>query len=315
MMSKLPISRGVHEVAPGVWAFLQPNGSWGLNNAGCIVSEGETLFIDTLFDKVFTRTMLDEYRAQIPGLDMHGDLVVTHANGDHHFGSELFSGRMIATKAFAREMEEMPPSFLADLMDIAPELGGMGAYFQKAFGAFLFRGLSPRKPDLLFEDELSIQVGSLTAVCKDMGPAHTKSDCIVHVPEAGVIFASDLLFIGSTPILWEGPVENWIDACEKLLEMDADVYVPGHGPVSNKKGVMLVRDYWVSLSREAKKHFDAGISARKAARELLGFPYADWVDPERVVINVHSLYRQWDSSLPKTDVAELFDQMSRLTAP
>jgi cyclase len=41
-------------------------------------------------------------------------------------------------------------------------------------------------------------------------PAHTRGDVIVHVPEARTVFTGDILFVGGTPIVWAGPLSNWI---------------------------------------------------------------------------------------------------------
>ena len=49
--------------------------------------------------------------------------------------------------------------------------------------------------------------------------------------------AGDILFIDSTPLIWAGPVSNWIKACDLITAMDVDTIVPGHGPITDKKGV------------------------------------------------------------------------------
>ena len=59
---------------------------------------------------------------------------------------------------------------------------------------------------------------------------------LVHVPEDRTIFTGDILFIGGTPIVWAGPLANWIAACDLMLGMDVDTVVPGHGPVTDKSG-------------------------------------------------------------------------------
>ncbi len=76
------------EVADGAWAWLQPNGSWGLSNGG-LVADGEcSLLVDTLFDLSRTQTMLDAMKAATNAALSIDSLVNTHANGDHCWAEE-----------------------------------------------------------------------------------------------------------------------------------------------------------------------------------------------------------------------------------
>jgi len=85
---------------------------------------------------------------------------------------------------------------------------------------------------------------------------------LVHLPDDRKVFTGDILFIDGTPIMWAGPVANWIAACDRIMAMDADVIVPGHGPITDKAGVRRVQDYLAFCDREARKRFDAGLSVR-----------------------------------------------------
>ena len=88
-----------------------------------------------------------------------------------------------------------------------------------------------------------------------VGPAHTPGDSIVHVPDARLLYAGDVLFIGGTPIVWTGPVERWIAACDLMLDLDVDAIVPGHGPVGGKPDVATMREYLLFVEAEARKRF------------------------------------------------------------
>ncbi|HVE17935.1 MAG TPA: MBL fold metallo-hydrolase, partial [Ilumatobacteraceae bacterium] len=137
-------TRGLHEVADGCHAYLQPDGSWGWSNAGLIVGDGASLLIDTLFDLKLTQQMLDSMRP-ITGASPIAQVVNTHANGDHCFGNILVNyAEIISTSATAHEMAEMPPSLLAGLNSAPGEVGDM---FRSFFGAFDFDGIELRLPD------------------------------------------------------------------------------------------------------------------------------------------------------------------------
>lgn len=313
MTATVPYILGAHQVGEGVLAYLYPDGSWGRNNAGMVIGEGESLLVDTLFDPPRTRTMLEAYQEAAPGAGPIRTLVITHGNGDHHYGSEVLPGaEIVTTKAAALEMEETPPEMLAGLVKLAPDLGELGAYFLKCFGEFDFEGVTPRKPTRLFEGELTLTVGGREVILTDLGPAHTASDVAVLVPDAGVLFAGDLLFIGGTPILWKGPVENWISALDRILDLPASVIVPGHGPLTDRAGVQEMKHYWEFLAEELRKLWESGVSEDDAIRKLYKKPFSGWTDPERVVINVHTLYGEFSGTAPPEDVASLFTRMAAL---
>ena len=86
------------------------------------------------------------------------------------------------------------------------------------------------------------------------------------MPDATTVFTGDILFIGGTPIVWAGPLSNWVAACDLMLGMDIETVVPGHGPVTDKRGVAEVRDYLDFVDREATERQRAGVDAWDAAR-------------------------------------------------
>lgn len=122
---------------------------------------------------------------------------------------------------------------------------------------------------------------------------------MVHIPDAKTLFAGDILFIGSTPVMWAGPVENWIEALDLILGLDVETIMPGHGPITDKSGVQLVRSYWEFTKGAARKYYDNGVSPVRAAFEIVTSPafasydFSTWDSPERMMTNVHVLYRQF----------------------
>ena len=79
----------MHEVADGVWAYLQPDGGWGWSNAGLITVGDRSLLVDTLFDLKLTAEMLEAMRQTTSAAKNIDVLVNTHANGDHWYGNTL----------------------------------------------------------------------------------------------------------------------------------------------------------------------------------------------------------------------------------
>ena len=313
-MSKWQYQQGVHELGEGAYAYLQPDGSWGWNNAGLIVDGEASLLVDTLFDEKLTAFMLKELRAAVGRKGREVDFLVnTHANGDHTYGNRLVEGaEIIASKAAAEEMDEVPPAMLAAMVQAAPTLGELGDYVKHCFGAFDFEGIVLPPVNRTFEGSLDLLVGDTCVELIEVGPAHTRGDVLVHVPDQGVVYTGDILFIDGTPIIWAGPVRNWIEACERIEAMDVEAIVPGHGPVTDKGGTRAVREYLSFIDSEARARFDAGMSASEAAKDIALGEYANWGDAERLAVNVHSLYREYDPSLATPDVMALFEEMSVL---
>ena len=313
-MSKWPYTKGLHDLCNSVYAYLQPNGTWGWSNAGIVVDGEASLLIDTLFDLKLTRDMLDTMRKSIPAAAHIDMLVNTHANGDHCWGNELVaSAQIIASARTAEEMTtSISPTMVATLLKRAPELGQLGEFLSHAFGSFDFDNITLTLPTKTFEDELTLKVGDKEVHLIEVGPAHTLGDTLVHIPTNRVVFTADILFIGGHPIIWAGPTSNWLRACDRILEMDVDTIVPGHGPITDKKGVAEVKGYLEYIYQEAEKRYEAGMSAQETAKDIDLDRYATWTDGERIAVNIASIFRELkgDQSHPK--MVDSFMSMAEL---
>lgn len=307
-------TKGLHDLGNGGYAYLQPDGGWGWSNAGLIVDGDEALLVDTLFDVPLTREMLDAMRAAEPKAanNIH-TLVNTHHNGDHCNGNECCEGaEIIAHKLAAEAMLKEPPTLLAGFLDMAPDLGDLGDFITKSFGAFDFKGVTQTLPTTTFETELTRKVGDKQVHLTHVGPAHSPGDIIAHVPSDKTVYTGDILFIEGHPIMWEGPVQNWIDACNAIMAMDVETVVPGHGPITDKRGVKAVQDYLIYTRDEAKKRYDAGMTAMDACKDINFSDYDSWGDGERIIINVTTLYREFSGEETEPDIPTLFGQMAEL---
>jgi cyclase len=305
--------RGLQEVGDGLYAYFQPDGSWGWSNAGLVVDGEATLLVDTLFDLRLTGDMLAEMRRAVPAAEQIETLVNTHANGDHTFGNQLVEGaRILASERTAEEMSEAPPELLAALVEQGPNLGRVGEYVARIFGPFEFRGITLTPPGETFAGELTLRVGGKEVHLSEVGPAHTRGDTLVHVPADRVLYTGDILFHGGHPIAWAGPVSNWIAACERILAMDVDVIVPGHGPLADKAAVRELRDYFAYVEAEARERHARGMTPLEAARDIALDRWAAWGEAERLVVNVATVYRELDGG--EANTLELMTQMAELDA-
>ncbi len=162
-----------------------------------------------------------------------------------------------------------------------------------------------RNADQTFERSLTIEVGGRRVDLLNLGPAHTLADSVVHVPDAGVLFGGDLLFIGCTPIVWAGPIANWIAACDTMIALDAPTVVPGHGPVSDPDGIRAVRDYFVYITEQTDAFYGKGLSFAEAVDAVDLGEYASWLDCERVVVNMYQRYCELDPETPARELLGL----------
>jgi cyclase len=267
--------------------------------------------VDTLFDIPLTREMLDAMRpvTQAKPIDA---AVNTHGNGDHCFGNGALPGEtpIYATTRAVAEMHEEPPELLRTLLmtDLGPELN---EFADRIFGPFQFEGLEARLPSDTFEGRLQLTVGDRELELIEVGPAHTAGDAIIHVPDAATVFTGDILFSGGTPIMWAGPVGNWIAACDLIAGLGARTLVPGHGPVTDGDGVLEIKRYLEHVRQQARPLFDAGVTARDAADEIELGEFADWTAPERIVQNVEELYGEFDPDRTAASTIEVFQRMAR----
>ncbi len=306
--------KGLHETGNGIYSYLQPDGSWGWSNSGLIVDGGEALLVDTLFDAPMTRDMLSTMqRATGIAAEDINTVVNTHANGDHTHGNGLCShAEIIASEAGAREMSAFGPEQLAAMLRAAPGMGEVGAYLIEIFGPFDFNDVAEKLPTKTFNDKMTLRIGNKSVTLQEVGPAHTRGDILVFVDEDSSVFTGDILFIDGTPIMWAGPVSNWLAACDLIIEKRPEVIVPGHGPITDVAGVKRVQDYLRYIDQEARKRFDAGMDVREAAFDISLTDFESWTDAERIAVNVDTLYREYQGDTSAPDTLQIFTLMAEI---
>lgn len=332
------VQKTLTEIGNGIYAYTQLPGTWGWSNAGLITDGGQSLLVDTLFDLKITQEMLDTMRRAVPAANRIDTVVNTHGNGDHCYGNMLVAdAEIIGTRGCVEDLEEGPPSRNNLLMRAARIVDALGAGGRMlgsvlnavgidrvallseaaslalpTLGHFDFSGIEPVPPNRTFAGELELLVGDKRVVLIELGPAHTRGDAVVWVPEDKTLFTGDLLFKDSHPIIWEGPVTNWIAALRRLLDMDIETVVPGHGVLTDKTGLREILHYLEVLTMEARHRYDAGMSVEDAVRDLALDEFKGWLDAERIYINVHTLYREFKGDTQPADVLALFAGMARL---
>lgn len=312
-------AEGLYKLNENTYAWMVPNGSWGEANAGLIIGESSSMLVDTLWDPHYTKTML---AAMAPYVQQQAIsyVVNTHSDGDHCWGNECFpDAEIIATAACATACAHHTPEALLKLYGLGGLLKKLplrrfkkiGQWLQQMQAPYDFASVNLTLPNVTFSGEKIIDLGDKKVVLKEVGPAHTPGDLLVYVPDDKILFSGDILFIGSTPVIWAGPIANWIKVLDDILAMDVEIIVPGHGPITNKEGVQQVKSYWEFVSAQIKEYYAKGIKYWKAAEAIINsdefhrLSFANWDSPERMVTNCYTEYRHLQGQTKQQSISEI----------
>jgi len=216
----------------------------------------------------------------------------------------------VSSARTATEMADLPASMLHGLKQL--DLGASGNRFvEQAFGPFDFAGIVMAPVTDTFDGAHTLTVGGRAVELVEVGPAHTAGDVIVHVPDAATVFTGDIVFIGSTPIIWAGPVANWLRACATIRALNPSVVVPGHGPVVGVAAMEPLERYLTWLHAEASARASAGMSALEAAFDIELGEYAEWLDSERIVINTDAVFAEVRPGHQRLDALTMMRELGR----
>ncbi len=277
-------STGTTELAPGAFAYVQATGAFCIANAGLIAGRDGTTVIDALFTPPMTRALLDEARHVAPQPITR--LLNTHHHVDHTLGNALFPpGIEIVAHAKAKaQMERVP------LAVIIEAVKRMAPYFAPDLDR-----IEERLPNVTFDgDAMELFVDERRLRLIHYGTGHTRGDVLVHLPDERILFAGDIAFHYVTPVAFEGHIGNWIAITRRVLdEIEADIIVPGHGPVGTKDDLRAMLAYLELVHAGARRAFDAGASEDDAIRAIDLGEYAEWGDADRVALNVARCYKEF----------------------
>ena len=269
----------LQELATGVYAYVQPEGGWMLNNCGVITdSARDAVLVDTTSTEKRNRALL----AEVAGLGARDPKIAvnTHHHPDHTYGNGFLPatttivGHHLARAGILR-------AGLAATQELPADYGD----------------LVVRAPDVTFADGLTLHLEDFPVELITMGPAHSTNDVAVWLPTQKVLFAGDLAFSGGHPIFMEGSMLGFRAALGRMRDLAPEALVPGHGPAC-RGGEEVTRvldalegyvDYIAHLATES---YAAGLTPLEAAQKAKqgDDPYRAWPEGERVVCNLYRAY-------------------------
>jgi len=223
-MIELPVLT-LHELADGVFVWLQSGGETGVANAGVVVDDDGLTVIDTLM----VRSQWAPFAEAVHALEIPvRRCVLTHAHIDHVGGTKSFPAAAVyATPATSWALDQpMPVDAYKAFMSA----------FAEEFDDLAELGTRPVTHEVEGAAPLTPRVELLTA------SGHTAGDLMVLVADVDVCFAGDLCFFGVTPLAFQGDPATWADTLDVVLEL-ADTIVPGHGAVGDADDVKDLQAY------------------------------------------------------------------------
>ena len=248
----------LHELADGVFVWLQPGGESGVSNAGVVVDEDGLTVIDTLM-------VPDQWRPFAEAVQRLGlpvrRVVLTHAHIDHVGGTSAF-----------RNAKVLASPLTSELLDQTMPLDAYKAFmpaFRDGFDELAAIGTRPVSHIVDDAAALTPRIEVLPA------SGHTAGDLVVLVDDADVLFAGDLCFFGVTPLAFQGDVAQWAEVLGAIGEL-AETIVPGHGPVGGTEEVEALRAYLAAC-----------VDAAGDPAAIPAGPWDTWLErDERDAINV-----------------------------
>jgi cyclase len=274
----------VCEVSAGIYAYIQPDGTWWINNTGFLVGPQGVISIDSCATQRRTQAYKDAIAAVTPAPVRA--VINTHHHGDHTFGNCMFPSAAIVGHVRTRgEAIAFGPPRDLPFWD-GPDWGDLA--------------LDP--PFITFTEEITLHVGELRAQTRYVGTAaHTTNDSIVWIPERSVLFCGDLIFNGATPFLLMGSLTGAIEVLENVVRpLGARTIVPGHGRVfvEDSAPIDATLDYLRFVLDTAARCHRAGLTPLEAARATDLGRFAGWPDAERIVGNLHRAYAEIGGAPP-----------------
>jgi glyoxylase-like metal-dependent hydrolase (beta-lactamase superfamily II) len=268
--------KGLTKVSEHVYALV------GWPNIGIVVGDRATLVIDTGLGERNGATIMRVEQKLARGPILY--LTTTHYHSEHVTGEQAFPANTILIRPVVQQEE---------LKQRLP--GHMGRFrVMSQQNKELLADVRMRTPDILFNGEMKLDLGGVTARLFLLGPAHTQGDMLIFVEEDGVLLPGDIVESKLFPIMpEESTMKGWIAVLDKLEPMKPKLIVPDHGELGDgsligKERAMLaeLQGRALELKREGKSAEEAG----KLLTDELHAKHPDYAQAERIAADVKLVY-------------------------
>jgi glyoxylase-like metal-dependent hydrolase (beta-lactamase superfamily II) len=227
-------------------------------NAGIVVGKRAVLVIDTALGPRNGQRILDEARRL--GGERKMLLTTTHFHPEHAFGSQVFGdATYICNAGQTEEMAAKGPEYIEMFSGFGPGL------------AELLAEVTLVTPDVSFSgSRAEIDLGGVMAELHVIGPAHTRGDQVVFLPESGVLFAGDLVEDRFLPIFPDPDANGllWLAALDRLEALGPRLVVGGHGQVGDTGLIDALRSYLVAVRDRVNELSARGLALEQIEEQL-----------------------------------------------
>jgi len=192
----------------------------------------------------------------------------------------------------------------ADVFKIAHENYRTGLIDQMQRGNVPADVQQARLPSATYHDRMSFHLGGKDIQLLHLGPAHTKGDTILFVPQDRIVYMSEVFFNEEFPNMAGGYGVSWIAVLDAVKALDADIFIPGHGPIpDDPKQTRMALDRARQILVEARDGVQGQIAKGAtedqavAAIELRQYEKLYAFGTQREVV-LRRIYRELKGTLP-----------------
>ena len=256
----------------------------GFPNIGIVTGTRGALVMDTGLGVRMGAVVVREVGKLSKGPVLY--LTNTHFHPEHTAGEQAFPPHTIIVRPKAQQ-DEMDRNLPASLE----------RFRQRPLWKAQLEGVSFRRPDIVFEQEMTLDLGGVTARLFWLGAAHTLGDELVYVEPDGVLFSGDIVqskLIPSLPSADSNP-GNWLKILDQLEQLKPRYVVPNHGALGTGALIGEERALLSEMQTRVTQLKRAGRSAEQVS-DLLAREYAarypDWTNIGTVPNAVQRLYTE-----------------------
>ena len=258
----------------------------GFPNVGIVVGNHGTLVIDTGLGERNGATVVRVAQKLAKGPNLY--LTNTHYHSEHTSGEQAFPANTVILR-LALQQEEMNKRVAAHL----DAFRNMSAQNKD-----LLQDVKFRTPDILFDREMKLDLGGVTARLFWLGAAHTKGDMLIFVEEDSVLLPGDIVEKNLFPIMpnEDSSVKGWLAILDQLEILKPRVIAPDHGaPVTDTSEIGKERAYLLDLQARASELKRQGVPVDDAGKQVAAefhTKYPDWQGAVYIPNEVKRVYEQ-----------------------
>ncbi len=257
----------------------------GFPNIGIVVGNRATLVVDTGMGPRNGATVLHEVEKLAKNPNLY--LTTTHFHPEHSTGEQAFPARTVLIRPAVQqaELEKLGSKYI-ELFEN-----------RSALNKELLQDVKLRTPDILFDHEVKLDLGGVTARLLWLGAGHTQGDELIFVEQDGVLLPGDIVENKLVPSMpdEDASAKSWIAILDKLEPLKPRFIVPDHGALGDGSLIAQERSFLIDLQGRALELKKQGKSVDEAGQLLtteLKTKYPDWASMNAIPNAVRRVYAE-----------------------